>query len=286
VKILKQKDKEFLIKYLKDILPLQQWLVKNKMSQSVLTSEDDGRSVVSKIKVGQSEDDGRYFEVNKQSFRQLGVHEPLKDNVMDAVACLFQLRDDRISESHKSVNSNRHGYQAWQRSIYLRSSFWEALLQGIKSVDQLKEEYFGHDWNVEDYLHVYIYMNSFDAASVDPWALVQVNLVTHKLVYLDGRIDGRTQPVPPELLAFLAMIKDVLQPLLSSLLPTFNNEWQCSVYRETYFELLDNPYDSGVYIVALTYYLSVGVPLFFNRNSIVRLRMSLAYWILVGALPM
>ena len=47
IKLLKQKDKEFLIKYLKDILPLQQWLVKSKMSQSVLTSEDDGLSVVS-----------------------------------------------------------------------------------------------------------------------------------------------------------------------------------------------------------------------------------------------
>jgi hypothetical protein len=49
VTLLKRMDKEFLIKYLKDILPLQQWLVKTKMDHSVLTSEDDGRTVVSTI---------------------------------------------------------------------------------------------------------------------------------------------------------------------------------------------------------------------------------------------
>ncbi len=106
IKLLKQKDKEFLIKYLKDILPLQQWLVKSKMSQSVLTSEDDGLSVVSKIVVSRSENDSLTFEVNKQCFRQFGVHEPMKENVI-----VFQLRDDRIFESHTSVNSNRHGYR-------------------------------------------------------------------------------------------------------------------------------------------------------------------------------
>ncbi len=51
IKILKQKDREFLTKYLKDILPLQQWLVKNKMRQSIIiTSEDYGLSEVSTIK--------------------------------------------------------------------------------------------------------------------------------------------------------------------------------------------------------------------------------------------
>lgn len=273
-------------KYLKDILPLQQWLVKNKMSQSILTSEDDGLSEVSTIKLSKGEDgEDISIVVNKQCFRQLGVNQPLGENVIDAVACLFQLRDDRICESHKSVNSNKQNYQPFQRSKYVRASFWEALLQGMKSVDQLKEEYFGQDWNVENYLHVYIYVTSFDAHSVDPWALLQVNLVTHKIGYLDGRINGRAQPVPPELMEFLTMIRNVFQPLLSTLVPAFLNEWQCSVYRETYFELLDNQYDSGVYIAAFTYFLSVEVPLYFNHNSIVRLRMSFAYWILAGALP-
>ena len=285
IKLLKQKDKEFLIKYLKDILPLQQWLVKSKMSQSVLTSEDDGLSVVSKIVVSRSEDDSLTFEVNKQCFRQLGVHEPMKENVIDAVVALFQLRDDRIFESHTSVNSNRHGYRPWQRSIYLRASFWEALIQGIKSLDQLREEYFGQDWIVDNYLHIYIYVNSFDAASVDPWALLQVNLVTHNIVYFDGRNNGRAEPVPPGLMTFLTMVRDILQPLLSTLVPAFNLQWQCTSFRQTYFELLDNNYDSGVYITAITYFLSVGVPLYFDRNSIARLRMNLAYWILVGSLP-
>ena len=124
IKILKQKDREFLTKYLKDILPLQQWLVKNKMSQSILTSEDDGLSEVSTIKLSKGEDgDDISIVVNKQCFRQLGFNQPLGENVNDAVACLFQLRDDRICESHKSVNSNKHNYQPFQRSKYVRAFF-------------------------------------------------------------------------------------------------------------------------------------------------------------------
>ena len=65
------------------------------MSQSIITSEDDGLSVVSKIVVSRSEDDSLSFEVNKQCIRQLGVHEPMKENVIDAVAAFFQLRTRR-----------------------------------------------------------------------------------------------------------------------------------------------------------------------------------------------
>ena len=265
------------MKYLKDITPLQQWLVRQKMSRSILTNEDDGRTIISTVKV---------FEVTKDCFRQLGLNNSLGEIVMDAIAALFQLRDDRISDSHHSVNSNRNGYRVRKRSLYLSASFWRVLLEGTKSVDNLKEEYFfGADWKVDEYLYLYIYLNSFDASSADPWAMIRINLVTHRIVYVDGRIDGRIQPLPPALAHFLGLVNALLQPLLLYLFPGFTNEWQCEVYRETFFELLDNQYDSGLYVTAVTYYFSIGVPLFFDRNSITRLRMNLAYWMLVGELP-
>ncbi len=276
VNFLKQRDKEFLMKYLKEITPLQQWLVKSKMSHSILTNEDDGKTVVSNVKD---------FEVTKECFRQFGLNITLKDVVMDTIAALFQLRDDRISDSHHSVNSNRNGYRIWKRSRYLGASFWKDLLEGT-AADDLKEKYFfGVEWKVDDYLHLYMYLNCFDAGSVDPWAIVRINLVTHSIAYIDGRIDGRIQPVPPALTTFLSLIKALLQPLLSCLVPGFTNVWQCDIHRETYFELLDNHYDSGLYATAVTYFLTVGVPLFFDRNSVTRLRMNLAYWMLVGELP-
>jgi hypothetical protein len=225
------------------------------------------------------------FFVTKECYRQLGINQSLKEDIMDAIATLFQLRDDRICESHHSVNSNRHGYRPRKRSKYLGASFWKDLLEGIKSIDQIKFEYFGADWNADHYLHVYLYLNSFDVDSVDPWVLVQVNLENRSLAYVDGRIDGRVQPVQEALAEYLHLVKDLIQPLLITLVPAVMNEWQCAVYRQTYFELLDNQFDSGVYITACTYFLSVGVPLFFDRNSIVRLRMNLAYWMLVGELP-
>lgn len=276
ISILKQKDKEFLIKYLKDILPLQQWLVKSKMGRSVLTSADDAQLVVCNIK---------NLEVTKECYRQLGVNNSLKEDVMDAVAALFQLRDDRISDSHHSVNSNKNNYRLWLRTKYLSASFWRVLLEGAKSIDEVKVEYFfGENWKVEEYRYIVIYLNCFDPNAVDPWAMLRVDLVTHSIEYIDGRIDGR-QPVIPALNVFLYLVKDLLQPLLLSLVPGFVNDWQCGVFCHTYFELLENQYDSGIYVTAVTYFLSRGVPLFFDRTSVTRLRMNLAYWILVGELP-
>ena len=69
------------MKYLKDITPLQQWLVRQKMSRSILTNEDDGRTIISTVKV---------FEVTKACFRQLGLNNSLGEIVMDAIAALFQ----------------------------------------------------------------------------------------------------------------------------------------------------------------------------------------------------
>lgn len=265
------------MKYLKVILPLQQWLVKSKMDRSILTSADDAQIVVCSIKD---------FEVTKECYRQLGVNNSLKENVMDAVAALFQLRDDRISDSHQSVNSNRNNYRVWLRTRYLGSSFWRVLLEGAKSIDELKVEYFfGENWKAEEYRYVFLYLNSFDPSSVDPWAIIRVDLVTHSIEYLDGRVDGRAPVHPPGLNVFLHLVKDLLQPLLTTLVPGFINDWQCGVFRETYFQLLDNQYDSGIYATAITYFLSRGVPLFFDQNSITRLRMTIAYWMLVGELP-
>ncbi len=100
---------------------------------------------------------------------------------------------------------------------------------------------------MDNHLHVYLYLSSFDADSVDPWVLVQINLETHHIVYVDGRIDGRVQPVPQALAEYLNFVKDLLQPLLLlALVPAFTNEWQCTIYRETYFELLNNQFDSGL----------------------------------------
>ena len=62
------------------------------------------------------------------------------------------------------------------------------------------------------------------------------------------------QPVLQALVQYLNLVKDLLQPLLSALVPAFTNEWQSIVYRETYFEMLNNQFDSGVYVTALTYF--------------------------------
>lgn len=276
MKILKQKDKDFIAKYSKEISPLQQWLVKSKMEHSVLTSAEDGHIPVSSID---------NFSVTKAAFQQLGVNYSLKSDLMDAVACLFQKRDSRIFESHELVNSNRHGYQRFKQSLYLPTEFWRRLLDGA-TADELKESFFlGVDWNPEKYLFIYIFATSYDSTSIDPWALFRIDLSTHSINYVDGRIDGRVEVLPPQLVNFLHLVKISMQPLLQYLLPDYIGNWQCNAFRETYFELLNNQYDSGLYTIACTYYLSHGTPLFFKHNSITRLRMTLGYWILVGELP-
>ena len=57
------------MKFLKEISPMQQYLVKTKMDRSVLVSVDDADSVVCTI--------NNDFEVTKGTFRQLSLNMSL-----------------------------------------------------------------------------------------------------------------------------------------------------------------------------------------------------------------
>ena len=277
IRIIKQKDKAFLMKFLREVAPMQQYLVKTKMDRSVLVSADDAESIVCTI--------NKDLEVTKGTFRQLGLNMSLGKSVMDTVSFLFQMRDDRIHTSYESVNSNRHGYQPWKRSKFLPVSFWDLVIVGTDAIDLIARFFSEPEWKTTSYRFIYFHVYSYNPAAVDRWAIARIDFDLHTVEYFDGRVDGRPNLKPPELTNFLDALKTVLRPILVSLCPEYMEEWVCSAYTETYFELLDNNYDSGVYTTAITYFLCQTMPLYFDRISIQRLRMSLAYWILVGELP-
>ena len=66
IRIIKQKDKAFLMKFLREISPMQQFLVKSKMDRSILVAVVDAESVVCTINTD--------FEVTKGTYRQLSLN--------------------------------------------------------------------------------------------------------------------------------------------------------------------------------------------------------------------
>jgi hypothetical protein len=68
------------MKFLREVAPMQQYLVQTKMDRSVLVSADDTESIVCTI--------NNDLEVTKGTFRQLGINMSLGKSVMDTVSFL------------------------------------------------------------------------------------------------------------------------------------------------------------------------------------------------------
>ncbi len=140
------------MKFLREVAPMQQYLVKTKMDRSVLVSADDAESIVCTI--------NKDLEVTKGTFRQLGLNMSLGKSVMDTVSFLFQMRDDRIHTSYESVNSNRHGYQPWKRSKFLPVSFWDLVIVGTDAINLIARFFSEPEWKTTSYRFIYFHVYS------------------------------------------------------------------------------------------------------------------------------
>lgn len=59
-----------------------------------------------------------------------------------------------------------------------------------------------------------------------------------------------------------------------------------SVDGGMHFPLLQNDFDSGMYVFIFTYFSVFESPIFFDNDDVIRMRKQLAYWILKEYLPM
>jgi hypothetical protein len=112
------------------------------------------------------------------------------------------------------------------------------------------------------------------------WTLLFLDIESKCLYY----IDPRRAPVSA---AELQQFETILNPVLGLTGLDVTVPWKCQVYPHQFFEPIasENHVDSGMYVVAIVYYLCAPAPVAFKANDIDKLRYIFAYYMLNGDLP-
>lgn len=285
MRYLKAKDLEFATLFYKRLLPSSEWLVTQKIGLSLLSSPDDAEQIVANV--------GEQKPVSKRVFRNFTSSQPLSHECVDIYCKLFQIRDDRIAESHHDINHERTSYQPFGRSIFLGNSFCSNLTSTLlpDHIPLLLQQYFPVDWKVEETAFIFLMLNcslTSEEPHPDSWSLIRIDLQEHKLEYCDPRLNRGVSPLPEFATNNLRNAAfNILAPVLRVVLPSYEGDWPIIILENQYFAYLPNANqnDCGIYLLACVYFLVQHVPISFDQECINRLRRQLAYWILCGALP-
>lgn len=205
--------------------------------------------------------------VIRKYFRNLRPGECISESLMQAFMNLFGRRDYRVVRAHVDKMSRRSNYEL------LHSLFYNA--DFFRSVQQPVNARILPSWQAAH--RVYITMNSDDGKW---WSLLFLEIESKCLYY----IDPRRVPVS---VAELQQFETILNPVIGLTGLDVTVPWKCQVYPYQFFEPIasDNHVDSGMYVVAIMYYLCAPAPVAFRANDIGKLRNIFAYYMLNGDLP-
>jgi hypothetical protein len=270
---------EFITVINKQLPPANQYFVELKMGTTALAHERERDFILSNI-----ED----LPVTKGMLRQLLPDSHLLGTLMDCVMKLFQCRINRICECHKEVNEAHTNYEKYPSSVFLPFSAFLDLRAQLLTPQQIIASYFststGEPLDISSIRKLYFISKAADSDTV--WVVYVIDIELHTIKYLDPRRNSNAI-VSNDLTVHLNSIRDMLTVFLRVLIPDYVEAWVCSVLSLYYFAPLtnDGDFDSGLYITAAIYFLCNDVPLFFDAGTISRLRLNLAYWLLVEELP-
>lgn len=265
---------DFVTIFNKAIPPASQYFVTVKMGTGLLTSLEESNLELSSVGP---------LVVTKGMLRQLLPNSRLEANLMDRVMKLFQIRMNKICDCHKSVHEHQTGYNPLKQSVFLPLQFVEELQDNSKQVPEIIAKYFlAEHVDISKVNKIYFLSYAHDSDLV--WALYCFDIESHAILYLDPRRNC-TDPISFQLSNHLQQMKGFFVRFLDHLIPAHVGGWSCTLLNPYYYVAANNDHDSGLYVIATTYFLCNNVPVYFRSTSIDRLRISLAYWLLVADLP-
>lgn len=121
----------------------------------------------------------------------------------------------------------------------------------------------------------------------DNFCLVIVDFFRKKMFYLDPRVNvveyhQRARDVGDLLNRFLDHNLEV------DVHGDEAHDWNISMSVDSgmHFPILQNDFDSGMYVFMFMYFSVFECPIFFDNDDVIRMRKQLVYWILKEYLPM
>lgn len=204
---------------------------------------------------------------------------------------LFQQRDNRVSEAHRDVNANsgsRGSYEERRFSVYstkpLGSRQYFDVESGMLDLRSIHELF--TNWKIKHR----IYLPVHSREEYDKWFLFVIDVPKKSIFFLDPHFDRQNPVESPETMA----LREEYGVAINNCLRQTNDEglladdWPCIQYGNPQsgfadavaYEPLQDGFDSGMYIVTFTDFLSFDLPIIFHCADMYEFRISLAYNIL------
>lgn len=227
-------------------------------------------------------------EVRGNSLRTFRPAEQLNLEIVNVIVQLFNARDSRIKESSDDVNSDKRGYRPYRTSVYCEPQIFHNLM-----TDPFQSAL---PSDLTEVFHVYFIIQTV-VGTRSSWALIVLDTVRKAFYYFNPTVDhsGNFDPlsVPSRDADLMSMtysaaeIADALNRYLDRALGADRGDpWRCRpAWTMVRFELNEDDFSEGLYIITIVYYLSYGLPMVFKRSDLQSLRHSWVHWVLMGALP-
>lgn len=241
-----------------------------------LVDADSGSEVVARI---------GNRAVTRGVMRQLRMATPLRTEFINLVYDLYSKRDDRISLAHKDVNSEAHNYTPYKHSLFCTSAIL-SVLEGDVVVNTPNFDVFIRDNVTWNNIHrIYIFVPPPEGRE-DGWTLLIVDITNNKLYYIDPT-HNITDLVPHSMSTAMQQFALQLKPLLRMIRGNAEvGDLECILYPYQFGSAIQNDFDSGIYVILSAYCVVYDCPLTFVETDMIKMRDTIAYWILSETLPM
>ena len=207
--------------------------------------------------------------VNLRMIQQLNIGNRIESSLINILMKIFSYRDNRISNSHRTVNENKQNYIPYQKSAYYSANVLDLIQDDNADINNILGEI--NDWNYYRAYFPYILQPNNDR-----WVLFVIDTQLKHVYYIDPMID-RDANVPDYVAGLTNTIRD---KVLARTHGFVANQWQVLSYHNRFYQLCENDIDNGIYIFAIIYHLTVNCPIYICQHWTNNIRVNIAHWIL------
>lgn len=211
--------------------------------------------------------------------RILHSFRPATNIQKDAMVVLLELlrkRDNRICVAHRDVNHRRSSRSTHLPSIFCQCDTLSAMMQSPTDLAWLRNQISLDSWKAAWEIYLPIQLEN------GVWNLLLIRTKDRKAFLFDPHYDisksEHRERFGVTLNSYSSMLNTIMPEISAGATP--NGSWQCEKFPFEFYEVLENDFDSGLYVFMIMYFLAMDCPLYFEMRNMHHFRKLVVYSVL------
>ena len=212
--------------------------------------------------------------------KQFNTASIIQCETIDAIMAMFKKKDEAICEAFHDTNHNSDRYEPRKPCLFSRTNFLQQVKENPNSRDFLGAIFPRNPENIEQTHSMYIVCKDDNVVAIDRYVLLVVRFDNKQVYYFDPTLDPASNN---------EVILRILEPydlLFNAFLPrmheAFLGNWNVVVHPTISYEMLQNDFDCGVYVLSAILLDYFEVPASLHTDMLARFRLKFAHWLSCG----